>query len=296
MNKKAILLFILSTILGSVICYNAGNFIFADVGNNAYGYNGLNILATIPGFMFALESIAISMLIIRYYNSNLYRKRTLLLYMRILISFSIIGVIGAITSAIYSYGTLFSSNPFPFYIIICLVVHLIIIIGLFIAYHNVKKNMVDDPQKRSITLTYVIYSIFLPGFMFFAYNRFGAVLFMFTYVQTSTLYMTWPLYVWLITPIMLIYYILAVEFNIYQNKLIQVIHLLCILILNVSIGISYFISTAKNSLYISAVSPAFGLDRLATTPIVVNFHMYFMIFVLIVCLIRLIIIKNKKEN
>ena len=51
MNKKPILLFILLTILGSIISYNAGNFLISDVGNNAYGYNGLNILATIPGFM-----------------------------------------------------------------------------------------------------------------------------------------------------------------------------------------------------------------------------------------------------
>lgn len=292
MNKKPILLFILLTILGSIISYNAGNFLISDVGNNAYGYNGLNILATIPGFMFVLELIALSILVIRYYNSNLYRKRTLLLYIRILISFSIIGVIGTITSAIYSYGTLLSINPFPFYLIICLVIHLAIIIGLFIVYFKVKKNMKDDPEKRKITFLYVIYSIFLPGFMFFAYNRFGAILFMFTYVQTSTLYMTWPLYVWLITPMMLLYYIMAVEFDIYKKKSTQVIHLICIGVLNASLGISYLISTAKNSLYISAVSPAFGLDRLATTPIIVNFHFYFMFAVLAICLIRLIFVKE----
>lgn len=298
-RSTAIKLLVVLIIAGSLVSYYAGNFIFADVANYTYGWNGLNILASIPGFMFVLELIAATMLVIRYFIREKYRKRTLMLYIRIIMGFSIIGVIGVILAGIYSYGSFTKHYPFPYYLIVCLIVHVGLIIYLAITYNKVKKNMKEDVIKKNIKVSYVIYSTLLSAYLFLAYDRFGAFLLSFNYIQLSTLYMTWYVYIWLTLPLLLFVFVVCKDFGFYEDYDTQIIHLSLILILHLVFTYGIYATGTHNSLFISATSPAFGLDRLATNPYTIYAQTAIVFLAVLYYLIRCIYFKvtgKKYEN
>lgn len=296
MNKKpAYILLLILSIIGSIVCFYFGSFIFGDVANYTYGWNGLNFFVSIPSVMFCFQFVACSVLVLRYYRSEKYRKKTLLLYIRILISFSIIGIIFIFLSSIYSYGTLFAKYPFPYYLIIFLIIHILIIAISIYYYKKIKNNMKEDNESKKMTISYVIYSICLPGYIFFAYYKFGALILSFLYVQLSTLYMTWPAYVWLSVPVLLFYFVVLKDFKYYKDYNEQILHISLCLILDICLSLTFFITSAHNSLFISAISPAFGLDRLATNPYVAIFQFVITVSVYLYYLIRCIYKKIIKE-
>lgn len=295
MNKiKPYLSYILVSIVGSVLTFYLGSFIFADIGNNAYGWNGWNVLVTIPAVMLCFQFIALSMFIVRFYRGLEYKNRTILLYLRIIIVFSIIGIIGVFLSAMYSYGTLFTKYPFPYFLILFLVLNIVIIIGSILIYRNTTKKVYGWERKK-ITVGYVLYSIFIAGFTFFSYYKFGALLLSPLYIQTSTLYMTWPVYVWLAIPMLILNCIVMTKLRVLADYIDTIIYLLLLLFLNICLSVTYFVTSYYNSLFVSAISPAFGLDRLATNPYVAMFHAVITTIVivvyLIICFVKLI--KNK---
>lgn len=294
-RKTAYTLFVVLCFIGSLINFYFGNFLFGDIANYSYGWNGLNFIASIPGLIVCAELICVTVLLIRYYIRPQYRKRTLLHYIKILIGLGFVGVIGVILSVIFVYGTLFSKYPFPFYLVICLIVHLAIIISLIYVYKLLKRVMPEDKERKKISIGYVLYSICLPLYIFFAYYKFGALLLSITYVQFSTLHMTWPTYLWLTTPILLLNFVVLKDFKFYKDYDEQILHLSLYFILNVTLSLTYFVTSYYNSLFISAISPAFGLDRLATNPYVAIFHTVITIVVNLYYLLRCIYKKIKKE-
>lgn len=283
---KSYLSFVLVSIIGSALTFYLGNFIFADIGNNAYGWNGWNIFVTIPAVMLCFQFIALSMLIVRIYIDQECKNRTILLYLRIIIAFSVIGIIGVFLSAKYSYGTLFSKYPFPYYLIIFLVLNIVIIVGSILIYIKTVKNKEGGWEHKKITAGYVFFSIFLAGFTFYSFYKFGALLLSPLYVQTSTLYMTWPVYVWLAMPMLVLNLITLIDLGIITKIIDILLILLLLLFLNICLSATYFISSYYNTLFVSAISPAFGLDRLATNPYVAMFHAIITCIVLVAYLIK----------
>lgn len=284
-KKKTITYLLLTCFIGSLLTYYTANFIFADVGNYTYGYNGYNYVATIPGVLIALYFIPLTMLIIRTYIRPQYRKRTILLYICILIFFSIIGIISSISAGILAYGSFVKHYPIPYYVIVCLVIHLFVLIFCTYKYISVKKNMKEDSERKKMSFGYVLYSVILPLVIFFAYDRFGALLFGVVYIQTRTLYMTWPVYLWLTAPLLLLLYIVLKGFNVFKSINDQIYYLCLYLIFTLTLGTVTYVTGTHNTLFISAISPAFGLDRLATYPYdfilhfiqTVSFGLYFLI-------------------
>lgn len=290
-RKMALFLFAVISIIGSLLCFSVGNFLFADIANYTYGWNGLNLFASIPGLLFAFDFVALAVLLIRYYIRPMYRKSTLLLYIRIIILFSAIGIISVFLSAKYSYYSIMSPYPFKYYLIICLIIHSILLIGLTILYIIIKRKMGDIIDKKKMSIGYIIYSICLPGYIFLAFNKFGALLLSPIYIQVSTLYMTWPVYVWLLTPILLLLFVILKDFKFFNGYNEEILYLVMYIVLNVSLAITFHISTSHNTLFISAVSPAYGLDRLATHPYVATYQFFITACVSLYYLIRCIIKK-----
>lgn len=273
MNKKnTLILLTIIAILGSIAIFYNANFIFADVGNYTYGYNGYYYLATIPGVAFSLQFIPLTMLVIRSYIRPQYRKRTILHYLRIFVFISLIGLVGAILAGIYAYESFVKPYPFPFYVSICIAVHGFIIVYSILKHIIVKKNMKDDSERKKMTIGYIIYSFILPLTIFFAYDRFGALLLGPLYIQTRTLYMTWPVYLWLIAPMLILLYIVFKGFGIFKSIEDQICYLCLYLLFTVVLGVVSMITGTHNTLFISAISPAFGLDRLGTFPYIFILH------------------------
>lgn len=267
-RKNTLIAFIILSIAGSIIVYNGTNLVIADVGNYTYGWNGLNLFASIPGFFFSIEFVTLAIFVIRLYLNTSTRKKTMMLYLKILIGHSIVGIAGVLLSSIYSYDSITSPYPFVFYSIGFLIIYVIQILLFTITLIRVKKKMPNDNPKRKITFGYVIYSICVAGFVYLAFNRFGAFLVSAKYIQLSTLHMTWVVYAWLLMPILLLYYMIFKDLNFYKDYNTQIIHLILLLCLNICFSISIYITGTHNTLFVSAISPAYGLDRLATFPYV----------------------------
>ena len=267
-RKNTLIAFIILSIAGSIIVYNGTNLVIADVGNYTYGWNGLNLFASIPGFFFSIEFVTLAIFVIRLYLNTSTRKKTMMLYLKILIGHSIVGIAGVLLSSIYSYDSITSPYPFVFYSIGFLMIYVIQILLFTITLIRVKKKMPNDNPKRKITFGYVIYSICVAGFVYLAFNRFGAFLVSAKYIQLSTLHMTWVVYAWLLMPILLLYYMIFKDLNFYKDYNTQIIHLILLLCLNICFSISIYITGTHNTLFVSAISPAYGLDRLATFPYV----------------------------
>lgn len=273
MNKKnTLILLIVTGLIGSIVTFYTTNFIMADVGNYTYGYNGYNYLASIPGFVFALEFIAFTMLIIRVYIRPQYKKRTILHYIRILVFFSLIGFVGALLAGVFAYHSFVKPYPFPCYLILSILIHGAIIVCGIYSYSSIKRKVEDDPERKKMTIGYVLYSFILPLVIFFAYNRFGALLLSPLYAQGLTLYMTWPLYLWLSAPMLILLYIVFKAFNVYKNINDQICYLVLYVLFAVVIGVSCIITGKNNPLFVAVISPAFGLDRLGTYPYVFIIH------------------------
>lgn len=292
MNKKrTLILLIITAIIGSIVTFYTTNFIMSDVGNYTYGYNGFYYLASIPGFVFALEFVTFTMLIIRTYIRPQYRKRTILHYIRILVFFSIIGFVGAILAGTFAYHSFIKPYPFPFYLIISLVIHGFIIVYGIYSHISLNRRMDEDTERKKMTIGYILYSFILPLVIFFAYNRFGALLLSPIYIQGLTFNMTWPLYLWLAAPMLILLYILFKAFNIFKSINDQICYLTLYIIFTVTLGISCIITGKSNPLFIAVISPAFGLDRLGTYPYIFILHFVQTIVFGLYFLIRDIIIK-----
>lgn len=265
-SKKATLLILIVGIVGSIVTFYGTNFLIEDVANYTYGFNGLNFFSTIPTFCLSLIFTDLIILVIRYYIRPNYKKRTLLLHLTIMLAFSIIGLIGSILTSIFVYDSLFTHFPYYAYPIVNLVLYSILIIVFIISKNKVKNNMEEDPEIKEFKISYVLYSAILSLITFFALNRLGALLLSPMYVQTRTLYMTWPLYVWLTCPILLLVYVVLNSFNKFYNLNDKIAYIVVYLIFNTVLAYVIYTTGINNTLFLSAISPAFGLDRIGTFP------------------------------
>lgn len=265
-SKKATLLILIVGIVGSIVTFYGTNFVIEDVANYTYGFNGLNFFSTIPTFCLSLIFTDLIILVIRYYIRPKYKKRTLLLHLNIMLFFSILGFIGSILTSIFVYDSLFTHFPYFAYPIVNLILYTVLIIVFVMSKIKVKKNMEDDLEKKEFKISYVIYSAILSLITFFALNRLGALLLSPMYVQIRTLYMTWPLYVWLTSPILLLVYVVLNSFNVFHNLNDKISYIIVYLIFNNILAYTIYKTGTNNTLFLSAISPAFGLDRIGTFP------------------------------
>ena len=265
-SKKATLLIILTGIVGSIVTFYGTNFVIEDVANYTYGFNGLNFFSTIPTFCLSLIFTDLIILIIRYYIRPQYKKRTLLLHLTIMLSFSIIGLIGSILTSIFVYDSLLTNFPYYAYPVVNLILYIVLIIILIKIKSKIKKNMTNVPNTKGFKISYVLYSTILSLITFFALNRLGALLLSPLYIQARTLYMTWPLYVWLTSPILLLVYVVLNSFNKFYNLNDKITFIVVYLIFNTVLAYVIYTTGINNTLFLSAISPAFGLDRIGTYP------------------------------
>lgn len=264
--KKATLLILIIGIIGSIVTFYGTNFVIEDVANYTYGFNGLNFFSTIPTFCLSLIFTDLIILVIRYYIRPNYKKRTLLLHLTVMLGFSIIGLIGSILTSIFVYDSLFTHFPYFAYPIVNLILYTVLIIVFIISKSKVKKNMPEDPEIKKFKISYMLYSTILSLITFFALNRLGALLLSPMYIQARTLYMTWPLYIWLTSPILLLVYVVLNSFNIFYNLNDKITYIVVYLIFNTVLAYVIYTTGINNSLFLSAISPAFGLDRIGTFP------------------------------
>jgi len=264
-KKDIIILLIVNIILGSLITFYAGNLLSSDLSNMFYGVHDCYFISSIPMFMISLDFIIIFIFLIRYYRYE-YKISLTNLYTIYLVINGVVGVITSVVSA-FIYKSLIKPSPFPGYLIIMILINLaIIVIGLKYNLEN-RKNDLKNAAKKKIKIHNVIYSAVLGILLFFGFYRFGSVLFGIVYIQGRTLYLTIWFYLWATLPILIITHIILYFFDLYKKYSHAVIFIGSVFVLNIVLGVVVMLIGKNYPIFISAISPALPLERLATKPI-----------------------------
>lgn len=284
---------VILAIIASIINFYATNMILSDVSNMYYSVMNIDIISSLPAFLLAINLVVITLYFSREKHFPEYKNSMALTYTTIIAVISAIGVIASILTGTIIYKSFLVPYPFYGYSILGIIVHLANCVFAIIKNIKTRKECTEF-KKRPISFKYVIYTILVVLMIYIAYDRFGAFLLSFTYVQFSTLYLTFPFYLSLLLPISLLNHIMA---YLRSSKKIEykvgLTNIIILTILSFVLNIAVVIIGFTNTQFISAISPALGLERLATMPIDLIFHILITTVFSIVLLIKTITGKSR---
>jgi len=260
-----IVLIALCAVVGSFVTFYANNLLMAIICNGAA--ISAVALAMIPFFVLALDIITLTIFLFRLLNDNKHKKALIKHYSLLIFIFSCVGFVFSFVVGEWVYDS-FTIGPFGGYsaVLFAINMFLAVITGVirFLLINKIKDDEEVSPKKGG---KYVFFNIVLSLAIYYAYNKFGAVLFTPAYVQTRTLYMTWIFYVALITPIIVmilngIYFLGAFK----GNKKALLITTIAVLAVTLIINVVVICVGFNNPKFIAAVSFAVPLERLGSFP------------------------------
>lgn len=273
-DKRFSLIFLaILGLIGSFITFYSTNLLMHDLANNFFGLQDAGIIISGASFVFVLDFVLLTLFVIRIYRRPEYKKALIKLYSLLLLIFSSLGLVLSILTGTIMYGSFLAPYPFAGYSIICLIFNLLLVgLAIYIRFFLVKK-IKDDESKRTMKASYVWYSILLSFMVFWMYNRFGAFLWSPVWIQLRTLYLTWPFFVYILLPI-LWYSIVVIRIFSKSKATINATLVLSItsLVLNIGILLAIVLISREHTEFVSAISPALGLERLASAPVDTIIH------------------------
>ena len=261
-------LLILLALLGSVVTFYATNLLLSDLSNVFYGWHDMFFITTLPAFLFVPDFVVATLFVLHYYSQPQYSKAvTMHSTLRVCI-YSVLGILATLISAIFFYHSFTQPYPFPGYILISLALHFLLLIFSMIVRRRVMLYWPDDIEIRSPSFGSRVYQVILCLCIFFAFDRFGAFLLSGIYIHWRTFYFTFPFYVSLLIPMCLLAHIgcyFLGYFRVHPHRRLR--NIIIILALNFFVTIATLVISAHNTQFISAISPALALERLATMPL-----------------------------
>ena len=298
MNKKTLSIIVIITILfGSIINFYTHNFLSTDFVNSVLG--GIpdnNMVASFPGVFISFDVILVIIYLLRLIKNESYHKKMVGLYSIILMSFSVLGIIFSVLSGTIVYHSFVKPYPFFAYPLICLILHTMILgFGIF-SFFIYRPKLDDDKETKQITVKYVFYTMGISLGIYYSLNRLGAFILSPIYIHYPTLYMTIFFYLSLLLPLSLGVYIYLKKLDLFRNKS-SLLMISIILGLNVILSLLIFIIGSQNTIFISAISPALGIERIMTKPIItVGQFIIILIITILYFIIEIkLLIKNKKN-
>lgn len=287
MSKKFVIISLaIIAIIGSLVTFYASNMFFSDVSNFGAGFMNTTLFVSLTGMLFGAMLIAAPLFIVRFYQRPNSRKVLCRNYLFIAIALAAFGLIFAVLGGVVNYRGNFVKYPFPGYLIIMIVLHLLVIVGAALVLFKKVLKMPDDTEKYKVTVKHVFHTLGLYLLIALAFNRFGAFLFMPVYCQFSTLYKTFVYYIFLLVP-MIILVIKAMRIlELGKNRFLMS---LITLIVTTGLMVAILLLGKSDSSFISAVSAAAPLERLGSMPmeIFIHFFAYFGVLIYYVIIEKL---------
>ena len=267
MSKKFVMISLaVIAVLGSLLTFYASNLFFGDVSN--FGSGSPTIFATFPSMLFGAMLIAATLYIVRLYKRPENKKALSKLYLIIAAVLAFLGIVFAVLGGVVNYRGNFVKYPFPSYLIIFLVLHVLVLAASVFAFFKFVKPMPEDPEKFKGGVKHVLHTIGLYLLIALAFNRFGAFLLFPVYVLWSSFYMTFVYYLFMLIPMaLLVIKVLGIlEFKPLFIPTVVVAALAVVLFaVTAIIGVN-------DSAFISAVSAAAPLERLGSMPMEILIH------------------------
>lgn len=278
MSKKFLVISLaIAAIVGSLLTFYASNLFFSDVSNFGAGIMNTTLFATLPMMLLGAMVIAAVLFIVRFYQRPNSRKVLCRNYLLIAIALGAFGVLFAIMGGLLQFHSFIKPYPFPGYLIIMIVLHVLVIIASAVVLMKIVNKMPDDAEKYKVTVKHVFHTLGLFLLIALAFNRFGAFLFMPVYVQWSSLYKTFVYYLFLLIPMV----ILAIKLM----RILEVGNRFLMSIITLALALVFFGLTAllgkNDSSFVSAVSAAAPLERLGSMPMEILIHVVSYVGVLV---------------
>ena len=269
-RKYIIIALALITIVGSLFMALGSNMFFDDIFNIAVEISHSTLFVSLPAMSVAVFFVMAVLYILRAYKRPNCIKRMSRLYAIILIVISAIGLVGAIMAGVNVYGTFVGSHPFPGYLIIFMILNVILLAGGVVGLIFSKK-IKDEEDKVKINFLYVLKTIGWFLFICLVFNRFGMLLGAPTYIYLRNLYQTFPFYIYLLVPLFL-----GVLEAMYILKLLDKKKLFILGIVGIALNVVLFVYIAvmgvNDTAFISSLSQAMPLERMASKPLEILIH------------------------
>ena len=269
MSKKFVMISLaIIAIVGSLLTFYASNLFFSDVSNFGAGFMNTTFFVTLPAMLLGALLIAATLYIVRLYKRPNTKKVLSRNYLFIAMALSCFGVIFTVLGAVLNMHSFVKPYPFPGYLIIMLVLHLLILAGAAVTLFKVVLKLPDDTEQFKVKPLYGLHTFGLYLLIALAFNRFGAFLLMPVYVQWSSFYMTFVYYLFLLIPMaLLVIKVLGIlEFKPLFIPTV-VVAALSVVLFGVSAILGY-----NDSSFVSAVSAAAPLERLGSMPMEILIH------------------------
>ena len=282
------------TLLGSLFAILGANMFFSDIGNmSAVGPKGF--ITTFPALMFAALFPTCFLFVLRYYLRPKTFKRMARLYVIIAMALSFVGLLCSILSGVMVYGSFVKPYPFPGYLIIFMVLHILVLGGGVYALIKLNK-LPEDEERFKVNAKHVFKTLGWFLFISLAMERFGLFVAAPVYVYWRTFYMTFPFYLFLLVPAFLgTIKVLDVLGYFEQPKLkmiLSIAGIACTVVLFVAIAIPGILNTS----YVSSVSTAMPMERLGSKPMEILIHLLANLAVGIILLVQSLKVRKQQAE
>jgi len=293
MSKKfSLIALAIIAVLGSLVAFAASNLFFTDVP-----YFGPNIMdtalfASFTVLLFGAYFVMGPMYIVRSYLKPNIRKRMSKTYLKTTMVLAGLGFVFAILAGVINYkGNFLAPYPFPGFIIAMMVAHLLVLGGAIFALVKPVKALPEDTEQFKVGAKHVFFSMGWFLFAALAFNRFGAFLTMPMYVELRNFHLTFLFYLFLLVPMAIL---VKKVFDVYGVKFNKFVYVIALFAVNLVLFVAVAIIGMNDTTFVSSLSPAMPLERLAAKPVEIIIHFASQFGILLAWLIREI--KAKKAN
>ena len=293
MSKKfSLIALAIIAVLGSLVAFAASNLFFTDVP-----YFGPNIMdtalfASFTVLLFGAYFVMGPMYIVRSYLKPNIRKRMSKTYLKTTMVLAGLGFVFAILAGVINYkGNFLAPYPFPGFIIVMMVAHLLMLGGAIFALVKPVKALPEDTEQFKVGAKHVFFSMGWFLFVALAFNRFGAFLTMPMYVELRNFHLTFLFYLFLLVPMAIL---VKKVFDVYEVKFNKFVYVIALFAVNLVLFVAVAIIGMNDTTFVSSLSPAMPLERLAAKPVEIIIHFASQFGILLAWLIREI--KAKKAN
>ena len=291
MSKKfSLIALAIIAVLGSLVTIYACNLFFTDVPYFGPNIMDTAIFASFSAMFFGAYFVMGALYICRAHLRPKTIKRLSSTYLKITIVLSALGFIFALLAGLVNYGTLLSKYPFPGFVIIAMLLHLLVLAASIFAMVKFVKPMPEDEEKFKVGAKHVFFTLGWFLFVALAFNRFGAFLTMPMYVELRNFYQTIFFYLFLLVPMAIL---VKKVFDVFELKLNRFLYVVIVASINLFLFVVVVIIGMSDTTFVSSLSPAMPLERLAAKPVEIIIHFASQFGILLAWLIREI--KAKKN-
>lgn len=292
MSKKfSLIALAIIAVLGSLMAFAASNLFFTDVPYFGPHIMDTAIFLSFTALLFGAYFVIGAMYIVRSYLKPNIRKKMSKTYLKTTMVLAGLGFVFAILAAVINYnGNFLASAPFPGFIILMMVAHLLVLGGSIFALLKPVKALPEDTEQFKVGAKHVFFTMGWFLFTALAFNRFGAFLTMPIYVELRNFYQTVFFYLFLLVPMAIL---VKKVFDVFELKLNRFIYVIILFAINLVLFIMVAIIGLNDTTFVSSLSPAMPLERLAAKPVEIIIHFASQFGILLAWLIREI--KAKKN-